>query len=701
MEQKNSIPLKVLSLYLLVFLTPVLAGDNFPVLGGDMVGMFIWTIMVLIYWSAVTLVKPAGFRELVRFKYLLPLFLFLFWLIISIPFSSVIHASIHNGLYWAVAILLAITVAQLRLKRKYILDSLFSLTVSGALVALYGIYQAVWGFSALSQTPGLTPEDLRLIQEVQRPFSFFPGANVFGGFLVVFIPISALLICKLNSAKTRIVAVVSLVLIITGLLFSYSRGAWLVAIVSLVLTAVILLIGKNKKELILLFIAIAVAVPLFYLLQLNVDNSRTAIKQSVTEKISTVANQQNSSIHGRISYWQTAINMGNDKPVFGHGSGTFEHISRQYQQTVNYVKNPHNFVLKIYAELGLMGALFFVAFIIGIIYFALKRYTKEKDIQPLLLLLAFIGVLLHGLIDLDFNSPAILFIFIMLGIFILGEKIPQSEKRHKLDFVLKGLTITFVVPAVFVFSFFPLIAHKFGEEANAASNSSALGKAVELSEESVGYWPLDPGEQYKLSRLYIRKYEMTGKTEDLQNAVNAVQNAITLNPYHPEYYHGLADLFSITGRNQDILEAIHKAAELYPQSIYYGSEYARALSSSGNPDKAIEVLDKSLEKENDYLANNNPNGIEIVRARFLKASILATNKRYQEAKEECARIFELLEKPGLVLDSFTSSRKSGIDFETLKKETRNFVNELDKAMNKKNKPEGDKPENQSEEKEDE
>jgi len=673
---------RVILFYFLLFLTPFLASANFQLIGGEKVALFIWLMLVVISWGTVTISKEAGFRELIRFKPLIPLFLLILWVVISVPFSQVMDASVKIGVNWLAAILLPLMAVQLRLKKAQVYNSLLILTVSAGVLSLYGIYQAVWGFTALATTPGLSADDLVLLSGAQRPFSFFPSPNVFGGFLLPFVPVSILLFLKSDNKIIKFSVIGLLVTILIGLVFSYSRGAMLVGLISFCLIATVLFMSKYKKAIIALGIVIVLAIPLFLVLQSSVDSSQDQLKQSVGGKLSTLLDKGNMSVVGRLSYWKTAINMGNDNFFMGGGLGTFKHVSRKYQQEANYVTNPHNIVLKIYAEMGLVGVVIFLLFVFGVLWTVFRLYRQKGDIEPALLGVAFIAMLLHGLIDLDFNSPSFLSLFILLGVFILYEDLPESKKSGKLDPLFKVLTVTLIVVVMFVCSFFPLISYKYGKEARAARDANALGKALELAEDSVGFWPFDPVAHYRLSRLAMEKYNMSANQQDLQKAVTAVQLAILANPSNPEFYLGLADIFSMTGRGKDILATIQKSADLYPASVFYNSEYARALSQSGQIDKALEILDRVLDFEDVYLANNNPNGMDLVRARFLKASILAENSRYQQAKNECEKILLLLDKPNLVLKVFTSSRASKMNSKQLRKEAKNFMNELDTILNK-------------------
>ena len=61
-----------------LFLTPLLAGGNFPAsLGGPVLGQFFWSLLVLLAWAWITISKPAGFRELLLHKPLWPLWAFI------------------------------------------------------------------------------------------------------------------------------------------------------------------------------------------------------------------------------------------------------------------------------------------------------------------------------------------------------------------------------------------------------------------------------------------------------------------------------------------------------------------------------------------------------------------------------------------------------------------------------------------------
>jgi O-antigen ligase len=122
----------------------------------------------------------------------------------------------------------------------------------------------------------------------------------------------------------------------------------------------------------------------------------------------TLLNFQDYSMQGRLRFWQAALEIFRDHPLFGVGLGNFAYVYPQYQRDyIYYSVDPHSWVLQLAAELGLVGVLAVVAVLAGFVTW-LRRSWRGLQAGPVALLLACAvgGSLLHATVDFDYTFSA-------------------------------------------------------------------------------------------------------------------------------------------------------------------------------------------------------------------------------------------------------------------------------------------------------
>jgi O-antigen ligase len=78
-------------------------------------------------------------------------------------------------------------------------------------------------------------------------------------------------------------------------------------------------------------------------------------------------------IEGRISIWRASLAMIREHWIFGVGLGRFGEFFPSYRLTDYYTRYPHNLLLEVFAETGIVGVASLVAFI------ALSLYNRSQE----------------------------------------------------------------------------------------------------------------------------------------------------------------------------------------------------------------------------------------------------------------------------------------------------------------------------------
>ena len=225
-----------------------------------------------------------------------------------------------------------------------------------------------------------------------------------------------------NRQEGLVVNVLYLAFIWAALLLSLSRGAWISVSISLFIAGFLLIGDRPLRVLGLRIISIlllgTLIVGIYVFSEFN---------PSLTQRFASFGTKQGQFefIDFRIKLWQSTIEAIEDRPLLGHGPGSFEWSMRPYRRkgfefAFDYA---HNDWLQFAMECGL------VFIFIGLVYFIfffgrmLRKLRSEKlsffRFEEFGLALGVLCLLIHGIVDFNLHifSNAMLFVtFLALGI---------------------------------------------------------------------------------------------------------------------------------------------------------------------------------------------------------------------------------------------------------------------------------------------
>ncbi len=278
----------------------------------------------------------------------------------------------------------AILVLKTEDDKKIILQWLF---VSAAAISLFGIFQhftfiflplRFWGTGS----------------EVTRIVSVFEYPNALALYLAPLIGLYAVLWYKRYQLfKNPVWMILGLGSMVTAIVLTFSRGAWL----ALILTGLILALRKfDYKKILTLGVVVLIlfAIP------------------AVRARIGLGLNDPSSHAHSQLM--QVGVNKLIQNPLLGNGLAGFPETLRQANFSGEIINYPHNIFLNFWLELGVLGLISF-AWIIAI---SLKRHHKKTTALTWAAGIFIVVMVLHGLVDVPYfkNDLAILF-WVMISLF--------------------------------------------------------------------------------------------------------------------------------------------------------------------------------------------------------------------------------------------------------------------------------------------
>jgi O-antigen ligase len=286
---------------------------------------------------------------------------------------------------------------------------------------------------------------------VMKPF--YNDHTAYGAVLSMFIPFFAgFTISRDYSNSKRIGTFIVLFMLILGLVFSYSRAAWISVAFAVVVFGIIWL--KIKFRYVLL--GTAVLAGLFYVFSFQfIDRLERNKQDSSTDFVEHIQSMSNISSDAsnleRINRWNCAIRMYNERPFLGWGPGTYQFVYAPFQRSkektiistnVGDMGNAHSEYLGPLSESGVLGMLTFIAIVIAASVTGLRVYkrgkTKEVRLIALLIILGLMSYFAHGMLNnfLDSDKASVPFwgyigILVSLDLFHTHKKNEEHTKNSE------------------------------------------------------------------------------------------------------------------------------------------------------------------------------------------------------------------------------------------------------------------------------
>ena len=256
---------------------------------------------------------------------------------------------------------------------------------------------------------------------------FYPDHGMYAASIAFLVPITGLLFFygkQLNySFFLRALLFVVFVLLIVGIVFSFTRATW----VSLAGAGALLALIVFKVKFKFLLIGIGLVLAFFVIKQDQIMYQLSANKQgSVSDfegHVESIGNiSTDPSNMERINRWKSAVRMYLDRPILGFGPGTYVKQYGAYQSTEDLtiistfsgdLGNAHSEYFSALTETGTIGFISWVGVFLLSLYYGFKLYFSSNDIKSRVLSLAAVISLstyyIHGFLNnySDYDKIAI------------------------------------------------------------------------------------------------------------------------------------------------------------------------------------------------------------------------------------------------------------------------------------------------------
>lgn len=235
-----------------------------------------------------------------------------------------------------------------------------------------------------------------IILDINRPSSVTTNPNIYSATLCMVFPVI------LFYLKNNLLKVLTIIMFFFGIVISGSRASFLGFCLILIMYT-FHFIKKNKYSINIRSISV-ILVLLFGFCGIGVFHSMN----NNSTIFSRFKNLQNYSIYDsggdRIYLWQSSIEMIKDYPLYGVGLRNFNKVytDEKYidpRADELELQSPHNIILHLLNEIGIIGTLPFIA-LIGYLFYWCKINSKNISAMALFFSLLAIGV--NNMLDYQF-----------------------------------------------------------------------------------------------------------------------------------------------------------------------------------------------------------------------------------------------------------------------------------------------------------
>jgi O-antigen ligase len=265
---------------------------------------------------------------------------------------------------------------------------------------------------------------------------------------------------------------------------------------------------------------------------------RSLLPANVETRLENINFQQHSVLE-RLTFYRDASKLIADYPLIGAGGGGWATLYERYQDYGYTSRQAHNFFMQYLVEVGILGFIIFMAFILYIFYKYIKGYIKKdeenRDSHFLYLILT-ISILLHSL--LDFNMS---YVFMGMLVFVgLGGMAAAMDTQpvRRLAMKAEGFRPIYSI-VIGVLSIVLLFTGlRFVQASNAAKEAKALEGSNSFEERQAAYnkdlnlRPTHTDSIVGLSRMYYQVYQQTKREEFYEGGLLILQQGLAAEPFN-------------------------------------------------------------------------------------------------------------------------------------------------------------------------
>ncbi|OAB37726.1 polymerase [Paenibacillus macquariensis subsp. defensor] len=285
-------------------------------------------------------------------------------------------------------------------------------------------------------------------------------------------------------------------------------------------------------------------------------SARNILPDSVSTRLENINFQQHSVLE-RLTFYKDAVKVVKDYPVLGAGGGAWAVLYEKYQNNPYTSRQAHNFFLQYLVEVGILGFIVFMSFLIFIFYKYIRGYIRENEEgreSHFLYLILTLSILLHSI--LDFNmSYVFIGILVYLGLGGMASvmeskplRFQQLRLRGRGWSALYSIIVGIGAVVILITSIRYVQASNAGLEARKLVQTSTSFEEIKAPlDEDLSIRKSHPDSTLLLSSLYQQVYSQTQNEDFYLSGYQMMVKAHKDEPYNKNIINHLIKFHSLKG----------------------------------------------------------------------------------------------------------------------------------------------------------
>jgi O-antigen ligase len=288
-------------------------------------------------------------------------------------------------------------------------------------------------------------------------------------------------------------------------------------------------------------------------------NPNTAISATSTSRFGSASGE------GRYQYWVAGVDSAKPHVLTGSGPGTFQLDWLPRAPIASYVENAHSLYVETYTELGVVGLVLLVAFLVAALAALLRvvaRSNYEERTRAAAITAALVALMVGAAFDWLWQMPVLpVAILLLLGAALAPASDASTPKPRRAGLATQ-LTAVVVGLACLVAIAYPLATNSAVANSQAAASIGNLPLALTDAQSAVKLEGGSAEAQVQLALVYEAERQYAP-------AVAAAQQAVKDEPQNWSNYFVLFRVQAEDGDAHGALVSYRKAESLNPQSSVF------------------------------------------------------------------------------------------------------------------------------------
>lgn len=271
---------------------------------------------------------------------------------------------------------------------------------------------------------------------------FFNDHTSFGAALAFLLPLAVFYAYESKSGLKKLFYIFCILVFIAGLVFSYSRAAWISVFISLLFSMIFIMRISWRLVFGLAAVSAVILALSWSSILMKLENIDQDSSGNMAEHIHSIANiTSDASNVERINRWKSALRMSSERPLFGWGPGTYQFKYAPYQMAAERTHistnfgdggNAHSEYLSAFVESGFPAMLLFIIIIVLAYRNGIRVWYSEVDrnikYMSLALMTGLLTYVIHGALNnfLDTDKIAAPFWMFIAALLVLNNSVNNN-----------------------------------------------------------------------------------------------------------------------------------------------------------------------------------------------------------------------------------------------------------------------------------